>query len=165
MIRERIAAANDLVDIFELAGYPLQASPLKIHCPFHSDRRRSARLYPATNSMFCFTESRSWDAVAFVADREGVGMVEAAQIIEAGAGTRWKERKGASSEFWRMIKRGLVDDNSILHYRWELHRQGLEVQAQGGSVDWSAFDRAHCDVGSLQLWSERLLKTMARSKI
>ena len=38
----------------------------------------------------------------------------------------------------------------------------IEVQAHGGEVDWLGFDRAHCDVVALQVWSERLLKTVAQ---
>ena len=163
MIAERISAANDLVSIFDVLGIAETDGPSKIHCPFHSDRRRSARVYPATNSLHCFTESRSWDVVAVVADQNGVGMLEAVEIIEAGAGTRWKERVGPSAEFWRLIKSGLVDDRSVLSYRWELAREGLRVQAHGGVVDWDSFDRAHCDVTSLRVWSEHLLKTMAEA--
>ena len=183
MISDRIAAANDLVDIFDLSGYPHQDTPLKIHCPFHDDSRRSARLYPATNSLFCFTESKTWDAVAFVADREGVTMAEACGIIEKGACVRWKRRgDGSASEFWRMVRRGLSgnemlarlggssdggsislpsDPQSVLMYRWELQVQGLDVAAAGGEVDWDEFDRAHCDVVSLRRWSQRLLDTLA----
>ena len=50
----------------------------QIHCPFHgADRSPSARHYPDTNSVHCFTCKKSWDPVRFIMEKKGLRFKEA----------------------------------------------------------------------------------------
>lgn len=43
----------------------------QISCPFHgSDSKPSARYYPESNSMYCFTCKKSWDVISYVMDKK-----------------------------------------------------------------------------------------------
>ena len=82
-MQDVIRKANGSVSIFDVLGQGHLKSnrPVQIHCPMHTDRNKSARVYPDTNTLHCFTESKSWDVVAAVAELEGVSMFEAAKLI------------------------------------------------------------------------------------
>ena len=69
-----------------LIGYPHEVPstlrPVQLHCPFHKggmETTRSARYYPDTDSLHCFTCKRSWTAVQIVAAHYGVSAKEAAR--------------------------------------------------------------------------------------
>ena len=123
----------------------------------HSDARKSARIYPDTNTMHCFAEGRSWDPVAVVAEQEGIGMAEAAKIITDGAGVRWKA-VGPHKEFGKFLSkyRGESSEADIKLMRLEIHDQALALRSQGADVDWEGFDSAHMDLEKLKAWVAEL---------
>jgi DNA primase len=56
--------------------------PEQIHCPFHgADINRSARVYPETDSVYCFTCDKSWDVINFVKDQEELSVAETIRFI------------------------------------------------------------------------------------
>lgn len=158
-VAERIREANRLVSIFDLTGHSNRKStgPQKVHCPLHDDSVKSARLYPATNSMHCFAGCGSFDAVAYVANSEGVGMLAAAEIIVRGAGKRWDKIESDDSEFWRLLAKAegrFLSAAERIDARWELHLQALEFDQMGVEVDFDIFDRAGLDMEVLTTWIE-----------
>ena len=80
-------AIRERVPIEDVARrYGVEVIRGKARCPFHEDRRPSAKLYEHT--LHCFVCGKSWDAVALVAGLEGLTMLEAAQRLagEYGVG-------------------------------------------------------------------------------
>lgn len=58
--------------------------PEQIHCPFHgTDVNKSARVYPETNSVYCFTCDKSWDVIHFIQDKEELTFPETLRLIRA----------------------------------------------------------------------------------
>ena len=153
-----IRKANSVVSIFDVLGqsHLKGSTPVQVHCPMHSDKHKSARIYPATNSIHCFAESKSWDPVAVVADQEGVSMFEAAKMITEEVGVRWQRTKG--SEFGKLVAKykGRMSEADVKVMRLEIHDQALWLRDQGAVVDWDGFDNAHMDVDKLKAWVAEL---------
>lgn len=58
--------------------------PEQISCPFHRpDINKSARIYPDTNTMYCFTCRKTWDVVEFVKDKEECSIKEACEQLRS----------------------------------------------------------------------------------
>jgi hypothetical protein len=51
-------------------------------CPFHNERRPSFKVYPDTNSFYCYGCGASGSIIDFVARYHGVKPLEAAKIID-----------------------------------------------------------------------------------
>ena len=165
--------ANEAVSIFDVVGLPhLRGDqPQQVHCPMHDDARKSARIYPETNTMFCFAESKAWDPVAAVAEREGLSMGEAARLILDGRGVVWQEAFSGSSEFRKLLARhnGSLSERDVKTLRLEIHEQALALRDRGVEVDWEGFDRAHLDVDRLRLWAsalrDRCMSLVSRERV
>lgn len=77
---EAINAAASLTDLLPEYGTELRTPTHEeqISCPFHgSDRRPSARHYPDTNSIYCFTCKKAWDPFRFMMEKKGMRFMEA----------------------------------------------------------------------------------------
>ncbi len=162
-LRSRIENANGLVSVYDFIEYVADHSrPRKIHCPVHDDRTKSAQVYPDTNSVFCFTEGRSYDPVGLVAEEESLSIPAACAFIECNAGVRWEKQKKDDGEFWRLAGKAKAspDDpefwsrRQTILFRWEVHRTVLEMRPD---ADWSGFDNAHLDVAELRRWQKEQL--------
>jgi len=87
-IRERLENIKKNISMRQLIDYfQIQASSgdiiTQIKCPFHgSDIHASARIYE-TNSMYCFTCSKSWDVISFIQDYKKVNFGEACVFLES----------------------------------------------------------------------------------
>jgi hypothetical protein len=56
----------------------------QISCPFHGkDVKKSARHYPQTNTMYCFTCKKAWDPLSFWMESQSVRFMEAARQLSA----------------------------------------------------------------------------------
>ena len=54
----------------------------QISCPFHgSDSKPSARFYPESNSMYCFTCKKSWDVVSYVMEEKASSFRSALDLL------------------------------------------------------------------------------------
>ena len=76
---------RQLIDYFKI---PSQSSDLitQVHCPFHgNDQHASARIY-ATNTMYCFFCSKSWDVISFIKDHKKLDFPKACQFLEDAFG-------------------------------------------------------------------------------
>ena len=64
--------------------------PQQIHCPFHASGQElhmSARVYPQTNSWYCFTESRSFTPLTTMATAHEISNSQAAYMLRERFGT------------------------------------------------------------------------------
>ena len=49
------------------------STPYQVSCPFHGqDVNKSMRVYPGTDSCYCWACGRSWNPVNVIADHEGI---------------------------------------------------------------------------------------------
>jgi hypothetical protein len=160
----RIRHANGLISVYDLIEYVGDHSrPRKIHCPVHDDKTKSAQVYPESNSLFCFTENRTYDPVGLVAEQEGLSIPAACDYIERNAGVRWERQEEDGDEFWRLARKAAAspDDvtfwtrRDVLLYRWAIHRTVLDLC--GVDADWEAFDNAHLDTEELRRWRDEQL--------
>lgn len=53
----------------------------QIHCPFHLDKKKSARVFYSTNTLFCWTCNKVWDVVEFVKDMEEIDFYKACGFL------------------------------------------------------------------------------------
>jgi len=61
----------------------------QMQCPFHgsgNEMHKSARVYPATNSWYCFTEGKSYSPVATVAIANEVSFSQAYNLLKSRYG-------------------------------------------------------------------------------
>jgi len=71
-VNERVSIF-DLFDEYGVKYYSREISGPKMSCPFHgADTDPSAKVYPETNSLYCWTCSSSWDAISFYAQANGM---------------------------------------------------------------------------------------------
>lgn len=84
-IREKIDIAEVLADY----GYFVHAEyggEEQFRCDLHGDgqdNKPSARVYPESNSWYCFACGRSRDAVETVREKEGLGFWDAVKLLES----------------------------------------------------------------------------------
>lgn len=163
---DRIYHANGLVSVYEFIEYvPDQSRPRKIHCPVHDDRTKSAQVYPESNSLYCFTEGKTYDPVGLVAEEMSLSIPAACEYIEKNAGVRWEhvDDDEEATEFWRLARRAAAPyldhpefwtRRELILYRWAVHETVRELVAE---PDWDEFDNAHLDVYALRSWRDTQL--------
>ena len=85
-------AIKEQVGIYAvLADYHVEfyggGTPEQIHCPFHyPDTNRSCRVYPDTDSLYCFVCDKTWDVVEFVKDKEELSFGAAVAFVKSRYG-------------------------------------------------------------------------------
>jgi hypothetical protein len=56
----------------------------QISCPFHGDDlKKSARLFPDTDTLFCWTCNKVWDVIEFVKDKEYISFDASCVLIQS----------------------------------------------------------------------------------
>jgi len=83
-LREMVCDHAKLADLLEENGHSLDTPGREeqISCPFHgADASPSARHYPETNSMYCFTCKKSWDPISFVMEKRETSFKEAVDFL------------------------------------------------------------------------------------
>ena len=81
---EAVSKSVSMSDLLSEYGTQLQTPMVEeqISCPFHGkDRHPSARHYPETNSIYCFTCKKSWDPFHFLMEKKGLRFMEAIDYI------------------------------------------------------------------------------------
>lgn len=54
----------------------------QLNCPFHgADVKKSARVYPDTNTIFCWTCDKAWDVIEFVKEMEDLPFGSACNLL------------------------------------------------------------------------------------
>lgn len=81
---QQLRSKLTIFQVLERLGVELSrgASTQQIPCPFHDDRRPSARLYSDTNRLYCFTCARTWDQISSVVSRRDLSYPEAVRWLE-----------------------------------------------------------------------------------
>jgi hypothetical protein len=85
-IREKlqsVKASVSMVDLLKLHGISVSSvADTQISCPFHgADIHPSARVFPATNTIFCWTCHQMWDVVAAEMQFSGTEFNEAVEFL------------------------------------------------------------------------------------
>lgn len=84
---DTIAAIKEQVSIYAvLAMYNVDfiggCFKEQINCPFHgADINKSARVYPETNTLFCFTCDKQYDVIEFVKAKEEISFGKACSLL------------------------------------------------------------------------------------
>lgn len=87
-----VRTVDEKVDIFDVAArYDLgwgasTGRPQQVHCPMHNDSSPSARVYPESNSGYCWTCQEAFGPSRLVADAESIHIVRAAHLLAARLG-------------------------------------------------------------------------------
>lgn len=167
-IHERIQAANEMVSIYDLIeDVSSQSEPRQIHCPVHNDTRKSARVFPDSNSVYCWTCARAYDPVALVSEQESIGLTAACRFIEDNAGVRWQRiEERVANDFWKLLAKAGADPDDVrfwrrrevVLYRWAIHATVLNL-VPVSQIDWEGFDNAHLDGALLRVWRDSQLTT------
>ena len=80
----RVNNAVSMVDLLGEFGTTLRTPTHEeqISCPFHGkDSKPSARHYPDTNSVYCFTCKKSWDPIRFMMDKRAMRFKEVLDLF------------------------------------------------------------------------------------
>jgi DNA primase len=112
------AAIMEQLGIYQvLIAYHIQftggGEPEQIHCPFHgADINKSARVYPETDTVYCFTCDKKWNVISFVQEQEELTFVEALRFIR----THWNitiSMPDYEASFYSMRRKPLSDKNEF----------------------------------------------------
>jgi len=87
-LTDRVREKVKLVDLMvsdKIPGIRPSDTEQQISCPFHGqDSSPSMRVYPHTNSCYCWTCKESWDPVSYTMRRRGLRFIEAlAALVSA----------------------------------------------------------------------------------
>ena len=82
---ERIKAALDIERVFSFYGYEPNRQGF-VSCPFHSERTASLKIYPKSNSFYCFGCGAGGDVIDFVRLLYGLDFRQACVRLEADFG-------------------------------------------------------------------------------
>ena len=82
---ERIKAALDIERVVSFYGYEPNRQGF-VSCPFHSERTASFKIYPKSNSFYCFGCGAGGDVIDFVRLLYGLDFRQACVRLEADFG-------------------------------------------------------------------------------
>ena len=122
---ENIKAALDIDRVVSLYGYEPNRQGF-ISCPFHSERTASCKIYPKSNSFYCFGCGAGGDVIDFVRLLYGLDFRQACVRLEADFGLvgvtdsaspelseRAKKRNAEKAEY-KALKERFVLYNQII---------------------------------------------------
>jgi hypothetical protein len=126
-LKQIISDKVTMVGLLQESGIQLRtpSQEEQISCPFHGpDRSPSARHYPETNSIYCFTCKKSWDPVSFVMSKRGIRFKEAVNHLAKKAGIStagvWGSVGVGQAKLGPRKKTGLSARDKILMIRSEV---------------------------------------------
>ena len=82
---ERIKAALDIERVVSFYGYEPNKQGF-VNCPFHSEKTASCKIYPKSNSFYCFGCGAGGDVISFVRLLYGLDFGQACLRLEADFG-------------------------------------------------------------------------------
>ena len=82
---ENIKAALDIERVFSFYGYEPNRQGF-VSCPFHSEKTASCKIYPKSNSFYCFGCGAGGDVIDFVRLLYGLDFRQACVRLEADFG-------------------------------------------------------------------------------
>lgn len=129
---ERVAAANDIVDVIG-SYFPLKraGSSFRALCPFHREKSPSFHVTPARQSFHCFGCGAGGGVFRFVMDYEHVDFPTAVRRLAQRAGITLIETSDPFEESRREKRSRLIE----LHRKLALwyHQQLLKTEAGGAA--------------------------------
>lgn len=102
---EDIKLVISIYSVLDLYGIKYGARGMQetIACPFHSEEKPSARIYPDANKLHCFGAcARSFDVVDTVMMKEGLSLPEAMRFLEEKFNIEGL-RVEAATKFWQNL--------------------------------------------------------------
>jgi len=92
-----------VLDLYDV-HYSMKGMQETILCPFHSEEKPSARIYPDVNKVHCYGAcSRSFDVIDIVMAKEGLSLPAAVRFLEDRF-SLGSLKAGASTKFWQSIE-------------------------------------------------------------
>ena len=155
---ERINAKIPIAQVLHDLGYAVRADggnrEQQFPCDLHGDGvdiKPSARVYPASNSWYCFMEDKTRDAIETVRAKKGLGFMEAIAYLEKTYGLEplpWEEGEHehlptASEEIWKSMDqtKTFEDDRKRVQRLLEGATEDRTVPMEDVLTFWEAFDR------------------------
>ncbi len=109
----------DIVSILEGEGLELKrdGSGYKCCCPFHGEKTPSFVVSPSRNTAHCFGScAKSWDAIAFVQDKNGLTFMEAVEYLAAKLHIQYEKKEPTPAEREEQFRREkLMNVNRAAH--------------------------------------------------
>lgn len=85
-----VKAACDIVEV--ISRYVDLSESSAGLCPFHDDTKPSLKVYPETQSWFCFGCNEGGDVIEFIMKSEGTGFTETVTALAKEAGIHIYQR-------------------------------------------------------------------------
>jgi len=118
--RERIRAANDIVDV--IGSYlPLKRAGTNFValCPFHKEKSPSFNVSPQRQIFHCFGCHKGGDVFKFVMEHESVDFVEALRRLADRAKIPLEHEKSPLEQQSRHLKEKLLQIHEQITQRWQ----------------------------------------------
>lgn len=136
-IIEKIKEHVSIYDLFDLQtpkiAYDTQEKPCQINCPFHgADLGPSARVFPATNSMYCWACDRSWDVLDFWTEINGWEKDDG--TLDIGKGIQDLSKRFKIESIRADWKKGLLDSLSSISTKKDGYA-GLDMKSREEAKD------------------------------
>jgi DNA primase len=118
--RERIRAANDIVDV--IGGYvPLKRAGANFTalCPFHKEKTPSFNVNPHKQTFHCFGCNKGGDVFSFVQEYENIGFMDAIRRLAERAKIPLEFEDNPAARESRHLKDKLLEIHDQIAQRWQ----------------------------------------------
>jgi DNA primase len=118
--RERIRAANDIVDV--IGSYlPLKKAGANFTalCPFHKEKTASFNVNPSRQIFHCFGCNKGGDVFTFVKEYENIGFMDAVRRLAERAKIPLEFDDAPGAQESRHLKDQLLEIHEQLTHRWQ----------------------------------------------
>ena len=127
--RERIRAANDIVDV--IGGYlnlKRAGANFTALCPFHKEKSPSFNVNPHKQIFHCFGCHKGGDVFTFVKEYENIGFMDAVRRLAERAKIPLEFEDNPAAQESRHLKEQLLDIHEGIAQRWQ---NALASEASG----------------------------------
>lgn len=124
---------HDLVSILQGEGLELkkEGAAYKCCCPFHGEKTPSFVVSPSRNIAHCFGAcARSWDAIAFIQERNGLTFYEAVEYLAAKLNIRYEKKEPTPEEREEQFRRDKLMAANRAAQEWFLERLAASPEAK-----------------------------------
>ena len=118
--RERIRAANDIVDV--IGGYlnlKRAGASFTALCPFHKEKTPSFNVNPHKQIFHCFGCNKGGDVFEFVKEYENIGFMDAVRRLAERAKITLEFEDNPAAQESRHLKEQLLDIHEGIAQRWQ----------------------------------------------